>query len=394
MRISLFIYIVIFLTSCNKRQAEQTTSSLDLQTINVSLEEVNNNDIIESASYIFLDSEFLIGNISRILFFGENIYIHDKVTDRIVAFSMKGKYLFHIDQKGKGPMEYLKLSDFTIDESKNNILIYDESSHKILSYSIAKQKFIDEHKINFYPTAFAWDSNCLFFYNPYTFNYLREDKYHYSLIKTSDEIEEEERYFKIDEKIGNFMSNSNPKGFFYGKNLCMLNRFDNIIYSLTKDSIYAHYKVLFAENDDYQNALNDAITKGTRNTDRYHNCAADINDFCESDDFITFNYSRNRKLYSVIFSKEKNKIISHQTRFAIISPTLLKNNIPIFFFPNNVKDNLFISIIPSVLMGQLANDKTFQKSMMENMTDTDLIEKLKNFNINNNPVIVFYKFKS
>jgi hypothetical protein len=386
--------MVIFITSCSNLQVEKAANNPSLQKINIPKEEVINNDIVESASYIFLDSEYLIGNISRILFFENNIYIHDEMTNRIVAFSMKGKYLFHIDQKGKGPGEYLKLSDFAIDEAKRNILIFDENSHKILRYSIDGQKFIHEQKIDFYPTAFAWNSNCLFFYNPFTFNYPRNEKYHYSLIKTSDEMEKEKRYFSIDKKIGNFMSDPNPKGFFYGNNLCMLNRFDNIIYSLAKDSIYANYKILFADNDDYQNALNDAISKGTRDIDRYHNCAADIGDFCESDDFMTFSYFRNNKNYSVIFSKKKKSIILHQARFSIFSKKSLRNNIPIFINPSNVKGDLFVSIIPCNLIEQLTNHKNFQKLMMENMSDTDLVEKLKNFDLNSNPVIVFYKFKS
>lgn len=385
--------MVVFITSCNNKHVENGAIFSRVQTIKVPIEEINNNDFVESASYVFLDSEFLIGNISRILFFKNNIYIHDKISDRIVAFSMKGKYLFHIDQKGKGPGQYLKLSDFTIDELNNKIIILDENLHKILSYSIAERKFINERKIDFYPTAFAWNSSCLFFYNPFTFNYPRHDEYHYSLIKTSDEIENEKKYFKIDEKIGKFMSDPNPKGFFYGKNLCMLNRFDNIIYSLTKDSIYARYKMLFAENDDYQDALNDAITKGTRNTDRYKKCATDISDFCETESLLTFNYNRNQQRYLVIYSKGENKIILHQSGIKL-TPSLLVKNIPILLSPSNVEDDLFVSIIPFGLIEKLKNSKKFQKLMMDNMTNTDLIEKLKNFDSNSNPVIVFYKFKS
>ncbi len=393
MRFLLFISIVILLPGCNNRHIESRTSDSFLQIINVPLEEIINNDFVESASYVFLDSKFLIGSISRILFFKNNIYIHDEITDRIIAFSIDGKYLFQINQKGKGPGQYHKLCDFTIDESNNNIIILDEFSHKVLSYSIAERKFIKEHKINFYPTAFAWNSNSLYFFNPFTFNYPREDKYHYSLIKTSDEIKDEKKYFRIDEKMGKFMSNSNPKGFFYGKNLCMLNRFDNIIYSLKEDSIYARYKVLFAENNDYQDAVKEAIIKGTRNTDRYNKCATDICNFCENENLVTFNYLRDNRICSVIFSKEKNKIILHSTSLKLSSASLMKKNIPILMFPSYVTGDLFGSVIASGITEQLANNK-FQESMLENMSDTNLIGKFKNFDLNSNPVLIFYKIKS
>jgi len=393
MRTFLFIFMVIFFTNCGNKQVEQVVMQTSLRTINVPLEETKNNDFIESASYIFLDPEYLVGKISRLLFFNNNIYVQDEITDRIVVFSMNGKYMFHINNKGKGPLEYLKISDFTIDEANGNILIYDEQSHKILSYSIDKRKFIRKQKVNFYPIAFAWNSDCLYYYNPYTFNYPRDDKYHYSLIKTSVEMGKEKRYFRIDEKMGNFMSDPNPKGFFYGTNLCMLNRFDNIIYSLTKDSIYARYKVLFAENGDYQNALYDAMKKGTRNTDRYNRCATDIQNYCETENLITFNYLKNKKRYSVIFSKDNNKIIFHQSRFAINSPSSLKRNIPIICFPSNVKGNLFVSIIPFQIMSLITNDEKFKKSIIENMTNRELVEKLKHLDENSNPIIVFYNLK-
>ncbi len=385
--------IVIFITGCNTRPAESGTSNSTLQIINVPLEEIIYNDFVESASYVFLDSKYLIGSISRILFFKNNIYIHDEITDRIIAFSIEGKYLLHIDQKGKGPGQYLKLSDFTIDESNNNIIILDENSHKVLSYSIAERKFIKEHKINFYPTAFAWNSGCLFFYNPFTINYPRNSEYRFSLIKTSDKMENEKKYFEIDEKIGKFMSDPNPKCFFYGKNLCMLNRFDNVIYTLTKDSVYARYKVIFAENGDYQDALKEAITKGTRNTDRYNKCATEIRDFCETENLVTFNYARNNQQFSVIYSKEKNKILLHQSGFKM-TPSILEKNIPILLFPTNVDDDLFVSIIPFGLIEQLKSSPKLQKLMKENMTNADLFKKLKNFDLNSNPVLILYKFKS
>jgi len=276
----LLILCCVTLFGCNQAKNESTISNIVSYQIDVPLEHIGDDNFIKSAEYIFLNQEYLIGKISRILFFEDVIYIHDETTDRLIAFSRQGKYLFKIDEKGKGPMEYLKLTDFTIDKDEKLILIYDSYGHKLLKFSLDEHKFVEEQTIDFHPTAFAWKDNYLYFYNPYTINYPRDEKYHYSLIVLSDDLKNEKRYFKINENMGSFLSNSNRKGFFYGKGLYFLNRFENVVYSLNKDSIYTYCEINFQNNEDFDSALDDAISKGTRDTERYNQCASDIRDFC------------------------------------------------------------------------------------------------------------------
>jgi len=392
MRILLILCFVTFI-GCNQTINESKLSDTISYEIEVPLGQIGNDNFIKSAEYILLDQEYLIGKIGRILFFENVIYIHDEMTDRLIAFSRKGKYLFKIDEKGKGPMEYLKLTDFTIDKVGKFILIYDSYGHKILSFSIDEHKFVEEQTIDFHPTAVAWNENSLFFYNPYTINYPREDKYHYSLIVMSDELKSEKRYFKISENLGSFMSNPNPKGFFYGKGLYFLNRFENVVYSLTKDSIYTYCEINFQNNEDFDSALDDAISKGTRDTERYNQCASDIQNFCENENLITFNYKRNSKQHSVIFSKQKNEIVYHSFSHAITSLSLNSDNIPVFTFPSFASENYFISELSFELLNLLLNNKKFIESMDEKITDKDLINKFKKFDANSNPVLILSKFK-
>ncbi len=392
MRILIILCFVV-LIGCNQSINESKLANTVSYEIEVPLEQIGDDSFIESAEYIFLAQEYLIGKIGRILFFENVIYIHDEMTDRLVAFSRNGKYLFKIDKKGKGPMEYLKLTDFTIDEDRRFILIYDSYGHKLLKFSIDEHKFVEEQTIDFHPTAFAWNENALFFYNPYTINYPTENKYHYSLIVMSDELKNEKRYFKISKNLGSFMSNPNRKGFFYGKGLYFLNRFGNVVYSLTKDSIYPHFEINFQNNEDFDSALDDAISKGTRDTDRYNQCASEIQNYCENEDLITFNYKRNSKLYSVIFSKQKKEIVYHSFSHAVTSLSLNRDNIPVFIFPSYANENYFISELPFKLLSLLLNNKKFIESMDEKITDKDLINKFKKFDENSNPVLILSKFK-
>lgn len=314
------------------------------------------------------------------------------MTGRLAVFSDEGKYLFRIDNKGKGSMEYLKLTDFTIDKENNDLLIYDEKLHKIITYSISKNKFIKEKKIDFYPTAFACEADYLYFFNPYTINYPRNKKYHYSLIRTNFKLKMEERFFDVDGDMGCFMSNPNRKDFFYGNNLYFKNRFENVIYKLNKGNVDAHCEIVFNENKDYKHALKDAIAKGTRDTEHYHKCAKDIQDYCENDAFITFKYSREKRQYSVIYSKDDDSVIYNRSRFRTTTPESMKNGIPIIKFPSDSKNNIFVSHIPFRLIMYLEKNKNFIQSLEENMIDSVLLEKFKDFDANSNPVIALYEF--
>ena len=342
----LIILCFLILIGCNRSINESKLSNSVSYKIEVPLEQIGGDTFVKSAKYIFLEEKYLIGKMGRILMFENVIYIHDEMSDRLIAFSQKGKYLFKIDKKGKGPMEYLNLTDFTIDENGKFILIYDSFAHKLLKFSIEERKFVGEQTIGFHPIAFAWKEKSLFFYNPYTINYPRENQYHFSLIVLSEALKNEKRYFKIGKELGGFMSDPNRKGFFYGNGLFFLNRFDNVVYSLTKDSIYPHCQISFQNNEDFDSALDDAISKGTRDTDWYKRCASEIQHYCESENQITFNYLRDSKLYSVIFSKKSNEVVYHNISHVITSPSMFSENIPLFIFPSYVNKNYFISELP------------------------------------------------
>jgi hypothetical protein len=389
----LLVLGLVIMLACNNHQEEPENTNSSIIRIDVPLEELGSHNYVKSAKYIFLDQAYLIGRIGRVLFFNNKIYIHDEMTGRIAVFSDEGNYLFRIDNKGKGSMEYLKLTDFTIDKENNDLLIFDEMTHKIITFSLSKNKFVQEKKIDFYPTAFACEADYLYFFNPYTINYPRKKKYHYSLIRTNPKLKDEKRYFDIDENMGSFMSNPNRKGFFYGNNLYFRNRFENVIYKLNKGNVDTHCEIVFNENKDYKHALKDAIAKGTRDTERYHKCAKDIQDYCENDAFITFKYSREKRQYSVIYSKDADSVIYNRSRFRTITPESMKNGIPFIKFPSYSSNDIFVSLLTNRLMMHYVNDKNFMQSLEENLNDSGLIEKIKKFDANSNPVLALYEFK-
>jgi len=83
----------------------------------------NASDYIKEIKYIPLETsrEAMVGNIRKIFIHDKKIYVSDdkKV---INIFDMDGRHLNTLNKTGRGPEEYLNLTDFTID-SKGNIFI-------------------------------------------------------------------------------------------------------------------------------------------------------------------------------------------------------------------------------------------------------------------------------
>ena len=385
-------FLIVLLLACKRNTKESTSYDFNLELINVPLTEMNQEyEFVKSAKYVFLDDQFLIGQIARILFFENQIFIHDSQSDCIIVFSILGEYRYHIDQKGKGPSEYLEITDFTIDRKNNNILIFDGKQHKLLTFSIVKNKFVDEHKVKFFPVAIASYYDCLFFYNPFTFVYPENNEYHFSLIKTSMNMEELNRYFAIEKTMGSFKSLPNKKGFYYGKELYFKNRFENVIYSCNEDSIVARYKIEFQNNEKYNDVLKKAIEKGKRGPDFYKECASNVMNFCADDHFITFQYVRNNKVFHTVYSKDEKKVIFNNSRITSITHGLVKKDIPLFTFPRFVNKNQFVSIIPFQNIINLKENEKLRR-LIESMSDETLKENILDYNLNQNPVLCYYSF--
>lgn len=87
------------------------------------------------------NDEAVFGNIDRIRFYNERIFILDSdVAGKLLVFDRSGKYINTIGGKGKGPGEITGPMDFYIDTVKNTISILDmETSIKV--YSLATDRF-------------------------------------------------------------------------------------------------------------------------------------------------------------------------------------------------------------------------------------------------------------
>ena len=83
--------------------------------------------------YIVLDTtEVLVNSSDKYIFKNQNIYISDR-KGSIHIFSDSGKYVNSISRQGRGPGEYLIVSDFDVD-TQGNVYVLCANSKKIIKY--------------------------------------------------------------------------------------------------------------------------------------------------------------------------------------------------------------------------------------------------------------------
>ena len=99
--------------------------------------------------------ECVIGNIRKVLYLHDRLLVFDKQTQKLYIFDINGRYLDRIDQIGRGPSEYLQITDFTASATREEIVIYDDRQQKILKYDLSGN-FIEAHHIDYWPLKVAF----------------------------------------------------------------------------------------------------------------------------------------------------------------------------------------------------------------------------------------------
>jgi hypothetical protein len=93
------------------------------------------------------ESDDFIARINKVLVTKDFIIIIDKVlTKRIYIYDLNGNPHASVSSVGKGPGEYISITDVTIDEVSDAIVLYDNKTQRLIWYDFSGS-FIKEHSI-------------------------------------------------------------------------------------------------------------------------------------------------------------------------------------------------------------------------------------------------------
>ena len=348
------------------------------QTINISFNDSSTsdaNDVLIMDSYIILSSDIPLGKVQRAIIYENRLYVLDS-QPKIVCFNRDGSIEFQIASKGRGPGEFIRIVDFSIDKNNNILIVYDSAKRKLINYSLTDGHFISEQIINIAPHAFASIDGSNYFYNPFSFNYPNSKEYHYSLLwgKNGDNINK--KYLKHEPVVSNYIFDfENEFPFFYNKNqIYFINRFDEIVYSLKSDTIAPKYQIklpnpvtisVLKDKQEPLNLLESEYSVG-------------LSDIYQSKNILYFKFTNRKYYYFTFYDLEKQKILYCGRR---VQPSPTKE-LPVYYPIRGVYKNKFFTLInPSIIIGL---GKKHQQAF-----PLDLL-KIKELD---NPVLMFYRIK-
>lgn len=157
---------IIAFSSCTSKKNEQPengTKTIVIDEIEGDKAPFSNYFKVKKVVVLETRSECLVGEIDKIFVAGNRIYISDSSTKSILVFTDDGEFLFKLHNIGKGPGEYLDITDFQVDDVSQELTLYDIETEKLITYS-AEGKFLMERPYKYSASEFVMFDNTMAFY--------------------------------------------------------------------------------------------------------------------------------------------------------------------------------------------------------------------------------------
>lgn len=316
----------------------------------------------------------LLGEIKRIYYDENKLFILDKTLNKIVVFDMTGKYITDIQRIGQAQGEYISVMDFCIDTKKKQILLLCDRPYKIISFDYSGQ-FLKEKKLDDCYIYISTNSNFVFCNKSEIASYTNKD---YEIDCYSSDFESKHSYLPLRDNIktfkyasGNQMTSTLNR--YYSR------RFDNCIYQLNPKNVIDKYTIDFADNSIPESELNTTILDDLVKLSIDNDWVYCITDFVESNNYFMFN--TNIALY--VYDKKSKELNGYE----VIQNSILRLGSNSYYPINNSK------MIASVIKPTLLSD--FKKIASKRKSDNfELLKLADKVMIEDNPILILYEFKN
>ena len=151
--LALLISQIVFISCATKQKEIQSNH----QFLTVNLDSIKVKETIKASVFfknpksIILETNenSLIGNIEQIHINDHQIVVFDNSENlSILIFNLDGTFSHKISKLGNGPGEYISISDFTVDDQKNELYLLDSEDSKVKKYNLHTGEFIHSIPIN------------------------------------------------------------------------------------------------------------------------------------------------------------------------------------------------------------------------------------------------------
>lgn len=379
MKILLYFFCFLgCLVACNK----QTISTADvIIPVNESSSSINENEHFKSTRFVALETNdnSLISFISKILFHEDFIAIVDKNTHKICIFDHNGKHIKTISRRGRGPQEYISMSDVSIDVDNNRFVIYDDRGQKFLFYSYDGEWLMNIPYL-FTVQNFVIADGYIYLTNYHT---TRNDKNFVTRISLENDFAIEHiATFTAPQKSNLFVNGTSIS--YSNKQILVSSRFDNTVYKVVNNKLLPKYSFDFGDAN-CANIVNQYDGDELENilTDRQRGYIYGITNVKENDRYTIF--TTNIPGFT-IYDKQSRKANSYSS--IKVDSVLFSSSVSA---PTENADNLYISILRPTIISRMKSNEKYEILYKENRADFQKI--IDNAKEDDNPILFIHELK-
>jgi len=302
MRHFFILTVVICITGCHSHISPK------IETIHITkniVEAISIDDIFSEYEFVSLEAtdSSLLGFLSKIVLKNNIFFVSDG--RRIIQFSIHGDYLRTLDMRGRGPQEYLGITDFVISEEA--IIIWDQNDKTVLRYSL-DNKFIDKQKLeDFIATIHMIGKDKLLFSSAYP----RGADYKF-MIRDVETMELLANFCPIDESQITYRHFMGQQNYYEYKNTLLFHEpMNNYIYKIENfECMPIYYMDIYGQNppDEFWSKEYQDIREVREKAQQNRYCFG-VSVYAESDKQIFFCFDVENKSRRCIYAKETGESV-------------------------------------------------------------------------------------
>ena len=372
----LFIMLIGLFWSC---QTPVTQNKIETIKVNLTQAELKLSGVFSDVELVKLETtdNSLLSMISKSYLGDSLIFISS--AHELFLFKRSGEFVNKISRIGNGPEEYVRLSDFDVNEAMGEVYILDKSQQRIVVYNY------DGEYLNTYPVGF-WAIKVIKERNDELFLYSGNEEspsndYKINIMKTSSI---NDKLFQIDNRKKSYLHVNSTQNFYWNDGmLYFFEAFNDTIYNLTKGA--PHYYISYdgATPDSFFDRDFQNIMSFFQEFNKANYVNSTYNAF-ESDDSFFFSCFYSGVKYFNVYNKDGKSCSSFNT----ITEDVLFNNYKLPFINDDF--NFWIN---------RKNEVTYYISAQQAIENIDIIQNQKikqiitDLNEDDNPVAIFCKLK-
>ena len=338
-------------------------------------------DILEGVELIPLETneDYLIGEIDKIQIYNGFYFILDKRSAKsLFVFDENGKFKYSIKSQGKGPLEFIRPYDFTIDFDSNQLIIFDGKLSKLVFYEIGSGKPLKEKRLYYRFHNIAYSGKGVFCFSSHG-----DDNSHLSsidkyLLYMTDST------FKLKNKFLLEKRNSN-NNYYLRNDLTQISgvnyapRFKNKVFKIKDSIIYELYDISFDDIEVNETAYDLEFSKFREKTE---NGFYFMGTYVEGNKVDFFELKSARKTISIFRDKTNGMLAGGD----ILTFDPLK--LPFYSDPVTSDNDEFISYLEAHSLSHIK--ESIKESELKELPELfySLIQKTSD---DDNPIIIRYK---